>query len=128
MIFVYILLGIVALLYGFQKLMMMKMRKMKGKPVPELEGKMGKMVSSQEKGLFYFYSPSCAPCAAVTPVITDMAENNENIFKVDISQDFNTARKFGVLATPTIVLVDEGIVTDLLIGPKPESMIRGLMS
>ena len=46
--------------------------------------------------------------------------------EVDISRDFATAEKYGVQATPTIVVIDRsGSVLDTLVGLPEESEVRG---
>lgn len=110
---------IVALFFGFQYFMVFKMRLKKGKAAPELSGSYGKAVKNNKTSLFYFYSPSCGACRSMTPLVENYTKNNPRCFKVDVSKDMETARAFGVMGTPSTVLVENGKITDFIVGPKP---------
>ena len=69
MMILYIVLGIIALFFGMQFFMVFKMRMKKGKPAPSLSGKLGQLINSGQKALFYFYSPGCRACRYMTLVI-----------------------------------------------------------
>ncbi len=118
---------VVVLFIGIQIFMVKKMQGQRGKPAPQLDGAPGKAIEKGRSSLFYFYSPQCGACRSMTPVVKEMAEKRSTVFPVDISRDMATARKFGVMATPTTILVKEGTVAEVLIGPQPESVLRGLV-
>ena len=77
--------------------------------------------------LIYFYSPKCGPCRAMTPIIDRLAEGNPRVFKVDVTQDMETARAFNVRATPTTVLVREGRILDVVLGAKGQAQLERLL-
>ncbi len=118
---------IIFLFFGFQYFMIMKTKFKKGKPAPELSGRIGKAIKSKETSLFYFYSPSCGACKTMTPVVSRYTKNNPRCFKIDISKDMDTARAFGVMGTPSTVLVEAGIIKDFIVGAKPESDLVSLL-
>jgi len=124
---VYIILGILVLFFGFQKLMVFRMTRNKGKPAPRLKGARGKAVSAGKPALFYFYSPSCNACKAMTPVVEKYTKNNPRCFKIDISKDMETARAFGVLGTPSTIITESGIIKEFIVGPKPKSELVKLL-
>lgn len=123
----YIVIGLVALFVLAQVSMMMKMRAKKGKPAPQVNGKAGRAVQQGEKSLFYFFSPSCRACRYMTPYMQEMAKKNKNVFNVDISKDMQTAQKFGVMGTPSVVLVQGGTIQEFLVGAQSESRITTLL-
>lgn len=120
--------GVFVLLFGLRIWMAIKMQKMQGKPVPDLPGRLGKAVRKGNPTIFYFYSPSCGACKAMTPVIQKMAKKGKSVFPVDISRDMDTARKFGVMATPTTILVSGGKVEQVRIGPQPEAELAHMVA
>ena len=120
--------SIVALFVGMRLLMVYKIKKLKGKPAPDLGGKMGKSVRKGQPTLFYFYSPQCGACKTMTPVIKGMKGVGKNVFAVDISQDMGTARLFGIMATPTTVQVNKGIIQDVIIGPRPKEALEQMVA
>lgn len=127
MTIVYIIIAIVVFFLSMQFFMIIKMRLRKGKPAPELSGKAGRMVQQGERVLFYFYSPSCRACRAMTPIVEKMAKKNKNVVKVDVSRDVATARKFGVMGTPSTVLVESGTIKEFLVGAQPEARLMSLL-
>ncbi|RME30602.1 MAG: thioredoxin [Deltaproteobacteria bacterium] len=118
--------GFIALLFAFQLFMVFKMRRKEGKPAPSLDGKPGKLIEKGNRAVFYFYSPSCGACKAMTPVFRKMARTKKNVFPVDISTDMATARKFGVMATPTVIVVNNKTIEKVLIGPQPQATLQSL--
>jgi len=127
MILVYILIGIVLFFLAFRFMMFSKMRKQKGKPAPELSGIFGKAIQQGKPALFYFYSESCGACRPMTPVVDNLKKEKLPCYKVDITHHMDIAKKFGVMATPSTVLVNKGIVQEFLIGPQNESKLRSLL-
>ena len=132
MTFLYILLGIVGAFIGLMIFMRIliyqKSSAMKGKPAPDLAGKPGKRIKKGKTAMFYFYSPQCGACKAMTPLVKDLAKKNEGVFPVDISRDMEIARKFSVMATPTLVIVREKMVAEIIIGPQPAARLEALAS
>ncbi len=127
MFVIYIFGGIVAIFILLQFSLRVAMKFKKGKPAPHLNGKAGSVIKSGKKALFYFYSPQCGACRAMTPVVKTMAGRNKNIFPINIAEDMETARKFGVMGTPSTVLVESGKIRDFIMGPKSETEIAALM-
>ena len=130
--FLYTLLGIagafIALMIGMRLYIQFRSSALKGKAAPTLNGKAGQLIRKGKPALFYFYSPACGACKAMTPVVTGMSKTRENVFTVDISKDMETARKFGVMATPTLVTVKNSIVSNILIGPQSPATIENQLS
>jgi len=64
----------------------------------------------------YLYSPTCAPCVRLTPKIKDLIAKGVKGRMIDISQNIEVARKLGVMATPSVVIVKDGYIKDVLMG------------
>ena len=119
--------GFFALMIGMRLLIQFKSSALKGKPAPELGGRPGKIVQKGKAALFYFYSPSCGACTAMTPAVKALSKTNDGVFPVDISTDMAVARKFGVMATPTLVVVKDRVIKEVLIGPQPTASLAGYL-
>ena len=128
LIVVYILVGIFIAFMGMQYLMILRSKKNKGKKVDQVGGKLGKVLSMGGKAMVYFYSPSCRACKYQTPVIARHISDGFKIQKVDISRDMATARKFGVMATPTTVVLQGNEIVEFLVGAKPEEKLRKFLN
>jgi len=123
-----IIIAIAALFIGMQIFMVLKMKLKKGKSAPQLEGKAGRLVNSGERVLFYFYSPGCRACIPMTPVIKNLAKKNKNVFPVDVSRDMATAQKFGVMGTPSTVVIESGTIKEFLVGFQNEDKVRAFLA
>ena len=124
MTIVYIIVGIVLLIFGLQFLMTIAARQSKGKKLTGLKGKLKGLEKNGSSGLVYFFSPSCHACKAQTPIIKELQSSNKNIFDVDISKDMETARIFGIKATPTTMIVENGKISQVLLGVKQKDALR----
>jgi thioredoxin 1 len=81
-----------------------------------------------EDQLVYFYSDSCPPCKQMTPIIDNLAAHHNTISKVDIKTDPEAARQYKIRATPTLILVKDGVIDDILLGVKKASQIETLLN
>lgn len=119
----YIIGGAVGLFVLLQIWMRVKTVFKKGKPVPELPAKYSKVLQSGKPALFYFYSDNCAACKPMTPIIDKFSRSNRNVFKINARRDIDLVRKFGIMGTPSTILVQDGVIKEFLVGPQPEEKI-----
>lgn len=57
------------------------------------------------------YTPGCGPCAALAPVLDELAVDMQGrlaIEKIDVAAQPEVARRFGVRGVPTLLLFKEG--------------------
>jgi len=119
----------IAAFMGLQLLLVRRMQRKQGQPAPELDGTAGKAISGGKSALFYFHSPMCGACKTMTPEVERLARSHQGrVFPVDISVDMATARSFGVMATPTTIVVERGVIQQVLIGPQPKTRLEGLVA
>ncbi|MCG7976025.1 MAG: thioredoxin family protein [Candidatus Thiodiazotropha taylori] len=81
-----------------------------------------------EDRLLYFYSESCPPCKQMTPIIDDLSTQHGKISKINISDDPDAARAYKIRATPTLILVKDGVIDDILLGAKKATQIEALLN
>ena len=100
-----------------------KSGRMKGQPIP-LEGEFANLMRG--KGVSFFFAPNCRPCAMVEPVVRKLSKELKGVkfVKVDVSKRPELARSLGILATPTIIVVKDGRILDVLVGPITEGALR----
>jgi len=108
-------------------MMILQARKSKGKKIEGLQGKLKSLEKKGSKGLVYFFSPSCHACKAQTPIIKELQSSNKNVYDVDISKDMDTARIFGVKATPSTIIVEDGIISRVLLGVKQKDILNNYL-
>ncbi len=79
-----------------------------------------------DKGLLLvdFYATWCGPCRMMHPVIDSISSENDNltVAKVDVDENEELARQYGIMSVPTFLLFKDGKLIDKRIGyiPKEE--------
>ena len=73
-----------------------------------------------EKGLVVvdFFATWCGPCQILGPIMEGVADElaDVKVFKVDVDENESTAREFGVMSIPTIVILKDGAEIDRHVG------------
>jgi len=119
-----LLVAYVVFIFGFRLYWKRKVKKMRGQELPVLDGEFIRL--RKGKGVVYFYSPNCQPCKFVDPVIKKLSKEFRKVHfvKVNVLENPETARKFGILATPSIIITKDGHIEDVLAGPVTEGVLR----
>ena len=99
----------------------------KGKYINEFGGELGKRIKSGEKLLIYFYTNSCAACRPMTTVIDKMKNERNDIYKVNLSIDFEIGKKFGVMGTPATLVVENSRINQFVLGARTEHFIKKMI-
>lgn len=57
-----------------------------------------------------FYADWCGPCKILSPIVDEVAEENEKIkvVKINIDQEENLAVEYQILSIPTLVVIKNG--------------------
>ena len=66
-----------------------------------------------------FYATWCMPCRMFAEILEDISQeigDKVNIFKVDVDNNENIARKFGIMSIPTIIIMKDGELKEKHIG------------
>ena len=73
-----------------------------------------------------FWAPWCGPCHAITPVLEQLAGETEKVefVKLDIDDNPVTASRYDVLSIPTVILFEDGLPKETLIGARPAGHFR----
>jgi thioredoxin 1 len=70
-----------------------------------------------------FWADWCGPCHAVAPVLDQIAEERADelrVVKVNIDEEPEIARRYGVMSIPTIVLFEDGEPAAAAVGAQPK--------
>lgn len=81
-----------------------------------------------KEGLFLvdFWSPTCAPCQKMSLVLDNVAKELEGrvgFGKLNIFEGFQTAKKYQIPATPTIIIFKDGKPIERAVGLRPEQLL-----
>lgn len=109
-----------------QYLTMRRARRVEGRPAPDTSAVDGD-ARDDPRRLYYFHSPQCGPCRATTPVVDRLRADHRNLIKVDVTRAPDLARAFGVLATPSFVLVEDGAIRRVHLGGQGERQIVAML-
>ena len=66
-----------------------------------------------------FWAAWCGPCQMVLPIIAELADEYEGkakICKVNVDEEGELARRFGIVSIPTVMLFKNGEVKEKLVG------------
>lgn len=76
-----------------------------------------------------FYADWCGPCNMVAPIVAEIAEENPDycIGKVNVDDEPDLARQFGVTTIPTLVVLDKGQVVRQSVGALPKAKLEALL-
>ena len=72
------------------------------------------------KELLYFSAPWCAPCKALGPLLDDLSQQYP-IKKVNIDNQPDVAREYGITSIPTTILLENGKEKERKTGAQPKS-------
>jgi len=73
----------------------------------------------------------CAPCRAIAPVVEQLAKEytGKVVFgKLNVDENPETQRKFGIMAIPTLLVMKNGKEADRIVGALPKSELQERIS
>jgi len=91
-------------------------KRQEGKAAPPLHEVLPEGIVPQPRMLLYFYSEHCGACRAVTPLIEALGQERNGVVKVDVRRHIETARRFGIMGTPSLVMVEQGRIARIHVG------------
>jgi thioredoxin 1 len=124
---IYVILTIIGIILIFQLSVRLKGWFRKGKPAPKVSGQLGRHISKGEKIIAYFYSPTCRACKTQENYWPAIQQKFGNIVRINVAKDKDIAHAFGIMGTPTTVIIDRGIIRDYFVGiTSPNKILKSL--
>ncbi len=72
-----------------------------------------------------FWAPWCMPCLVLSPVLEELEKEMEIPFgKVNVDENIDIAREFGIMSIPTIIIFSNGEEVERIVGALPKEEIK----
>ena len=87
------------------------------------------VLQSSQKVLIDFYATWCGPCKMLSPIVEEVASDNETVkyVKIDVDKAEKISAQYGISAIPTLVVMENGKEVNRSVGLISKEQVEGLI-
>ncbi|MCI6284524.1 thioredoxin [Selenomonas sp.] len=87
------------------------------------------VASAQGKVLVDFWASWCGPCRMLSPIVDQVAgeRTDVKVGKVNVDEQTKLAEKFQIMSIPTLLVFENGKVTNQSVGLVPKEQVEALL-
>jgi len=123
---IYLVIALIAAAIFFQYYISHLAKRALGMPAPDTSSVDGAALNMPRR-MYYFYATHCRSCVAMIPILEKLCALHSNLIKINIDDSKVIALGFRIVGTPSFVLVENGIIREILLGTQTEKKLRTLL-
>lgn len=88
------------------------------------------VLEAKQPVLVDFWAEWCGPCQMILPTIEELADEVENakICKVNVDEQPDLAKRYGIMSIPTLVVIKDGKTVNKVVGARTKEEIKQMLN